>query len=64
MMEATLLLATIAQHFRLHLTPNQRITPMPSITLRPRNGIRVKLEQRANASVAAAGSDEAKAGTA
>jgi len=49
MMEATLLLATIAQRFRMHLAPNQRITPMPSITLRPRNGIRVSLEERANA---------------
>jgi len=64
MMEATLLLATIAQRYRMHLAPNQRITPMPSITLRPRNGIRVKLEQRANECVAAAGSDEAKASTA
>jgi cytochrome P450 len=52
MMEATLLLATIAQRFRMHLTPNQRITPMPSITLRPRNGIRVRLEERTNAGVA------------
>jgi cytochrome P450 len=63
MMEATLLLATIAQRFRLHLAPNQRITPMPSITLRPRNGIRVTLEQRANTRVAAERSNEAKAGT-
>jgi cytochrome P450 len=62
MMEATLLLATIAQRFRMHLAPNQRITPMPSITLRPRNGIRVKLEKRANASVAAEHL-KAKAGT-
>ncbi|MCU1241568.1 MAG: cytochrome [Candidatus Acidoferrum typicum] len=52
MMEATLLLATIAQRFRMHLAPNQRISPMPSITLRPRNGIRVTLEQRANTDVA------------
>jgi cytochrome P450 len=52
MMEATLLLATIAQRYRMHLAPNQRITPMPSITLRPRNGIRVNLEKRANTPVA------------
>ncbi len=64
MMEATLLLATIAQRFRMHLTPNQRISPMPSITLRPRNGIRVKLEERANARVALDRGGEAKASSA
>ena len=51
MMEATLLLATIAQRFRLRLTPNQRIEPLASITLRPKNGIRVVLEERAIARV-------------
>jgi Cytochrome P450 len=51
MMEATLLLATIAQRFRMRLAPNQRVKPLASITLRPKNGIRVKLEPRANASV-------------
>jgi cytochrome P450 len=51
MMEATLLLATIAQRFRMHLEPNQRIEPLPSITLRPKNGIRVELEERATARV-------------
>ncbi len=64
MMEATLLLATIAQRFRLRLTPNQRIAPMPSITLRPRHGIRVKLEERANTRVARDRPDEAKASSA
>jgi cytochrome P450 len=47
MMEATLLLATIAQRYRMRLTTNQRIKPLASITLRPKNGIRVELEQRA-----------------
>lgn len=51
MMEATLLLATIAQRFRLLLAPNQRIEPLASITLRPKNGIRVVLEERAIARV-------------
>jgi cytochrome P450 len=63
MMEATLLLATIAQRFRMHLAPNQRISPMPSITLRPRNGIRVRLEQRANTGVPADRSNAAKTST-
>ena len=50
MMEATLLLATIAQRFRMRLAPNQNIKPLASITLRPKNGIRVKLESRVNVS--------------
>jgi cytochrome P450 len=46
MMEATLLLATIAQRFRMRLTPSQRVEPLASITLRPKNGIRVNLQER------------------
>jgi cytochrome P450 len=46
-MEATLLLATIAQRFRIRLVPGHPVVPMPSITLRPRYGIRGKLEARA-----------------
>lgn len=46
LMEATLLLAAIAQRFRLRLVPHQRIEPLVSITLRPKYGIRVELEQR------------------
>jgi cytochrome P450 len=57
MMEATLLLATIAQRYRMRLTPNQRIKPLASITLRPKNGIRVVLQQRASASDSRAASD-------
>ncbi len=45
-MEATLLLATIAQHFRIHMVPDHPAVPMPSITLRPRYGIRATLEAR------------------
>jgi cytochrome P450 len=39
MMEATILLATIAQRFRLRATSDEEIVPIPSFTLRPRNGI-------------------------
>jgi cytochrome P450 len=46
MMEATLLLATIAQRFQLRLVPEQSIVPVPSITLRPKNGIRVVVNRR------------------
>jgi cytochrome P450 len=45
-MEATLILATIAQKYRLRLVPNHPVVPLPSITLRPRHGIRVFLELR------------------
>jgi cytochrome P450 len=41
MMEATLILATVAQRFHFELAPNQRVLPLPSITLRPKNGVRV-----------------------
>lgn len=47
MMEAMLILAVIAQRFRLRLGTGQRIEILPSITLRPKNGIRVELEERA-----------------
>ena len=46
MMEAILLLATIAQRFRIRLAPRQRVEPLASITLRPKNGIRVRLQER------------------
>lgn len=44
-MEANLVLATIAQSFRLRLVPGQTIQTQPSITLRPKHGVRVKLQQ-------------------
>jgi cytochrome P450 len=45
-MEAVLILAAIAQRFRLTLIPGQRITPTPYITLRPTNGIRMLVTRR------------------
>ena len=45
-MEAVLLLATIAQGFRLSLMPGQRITPTPYVTLRPEPGIRLLVARR------------------
>jgi cytochrome P450 len=48
-MEATLILAAIAQKFRLRLMANHPVVPLPSITLRPRHGIRVTLESREKA---------------
>jgi cytochrome P450 len=46
LMEAALLLATIAQKFRLRLVANHPVVPLASITLRPRHGVRVLLESR------------------
>ena len=47
MMEATLLLATIAHRFRLTLKPGQAIEPLFSVTLRPKRGMRMVLHDRA-----------------
>jgi cytochrome P450 len=44
--EAALLLATIAQRFRLTLVPGHPIELLASITLRPKHGIRVRLAGR------------------
>jgi cytochrome P450 len=44
--EAALLLATIAQRFRLTLVPGHPIELLPSITLRPKHGIRVVVARR------------------
>ncbi len=42
-MEANLLLAAIAQRFRLRLVPGHPVATLPSITLRPRHGMRMSL---------------------
>jgi cytochrome P450 len=44
LMEAQLILAMIAQTYRLRLVPDQTIEPEPIITLRPRRGISMTLE--------------------
>jgi cytochrome P450 len=40
MLEATLLLATVAQRRRFELVPGQTFEPQPAVTLRPRDGLR------------------------
>jgi cytochrome P450 len=45
-MEGTLVMAMIAQRYKLALIPGQTIVPEPKMTLRPRNGIRMRVEQR------------------
>jgi cytochrome P450 len=49
LMEAVLVLATVAQRFRLRLVPGHPVVPLASITLRPRHGVRVLLEHRQQA---------------
>ena len=46
MAEAQLMLATLAQRFRLKLVPDQNIVLQHRITMRPRDGIRMTLEPR------------------
>ncbi len=45
-METVLLLATIAREFRLDPVPGETPVPQPSITLRPRGGVKMKLNKR------------------
>jgi cytochrome P450 len=44
--EALLILATIAQRYRLHLKPGHPVEPQGLITLRPRYGLPMRLERR------------------
>jgi cytochrome P450 len=46
MMEARLLLATIAQRYRLSLVPDHQVAVEPVVTLRPRHGIQMSLALR------------------
>jgi len=46
MMEAVLLLATIARRFRLDLSPDARVELLPSLTLRPRFGIKMLVRNK------------------
>jgi len=45
-MEAQLIIATVAQKYRLRLTTEGEIKPEPAVTLRPRGGVKVILEKR------------------
>ncbi|MFQ5656411.1 MAG: cytochrome P450, partial [Candidatus Methylomirabilales bacterium] len=44
--EALLIVAMVAQAYRLHLVPGHPIGPQPMIALRPRHGVLVTLEER------------------
>jgi cytochrome P450 len=46
LIEAHLIVATLAQRYRLHLVPGHNVEPWPLITLRPRFGMRMTIESR------------------
>jgi cytochrome P450 len=46
LLEAALVIGTIAQRFQFRLVPGHPVVPEPLITLRPRNGIRMTLHAR------------------
>lgn len=46
-MEGILLLALLARRWRMRLAPGQRVATLPVLTLRPRYGMRMTLERRA-----------------
>jgi cytochrome P450 len=46
MVEACLILATVAQRYRMDLAPGQKVEPYASITLRPKEGIYLTLVKR------------------
>jgi len=45
-MEGVLVLATLAQQWKLSLVPGHRVEPQPLITLRPKYGMRMVVEER------------------
>ena len=46
LMEAALVLATVAQKYRLRLAVDALVTPLPTMTLRPAHGVKVVLSKR------------------
>jgi cytochrome P450 len=45
-MEGVIVMAAIAQKWKLRLSPDQRVEPLPLITLRVKNGLRMMVEPR------------------
>jgi cytochrome P450 len=46
LLETVLLLATIARRWRLRSIPGHRAVPLPSVTLRPRGGLPMRIDTR------------------
>jgi cytochrome P450 len=54
MMEAVLILATVVQRYRLALVPGHKLELLPSVTLRPKHGIKMVVHERSGAGPGAA----------
>jgi cytochrome P450 len=52
--EAHLVLATLAQRYRLEMIAGHRVEPWPLVTLRPRHGIRMQVQSRRSSTSSAA----------
>lgn len=46
MLESMLILSTIAQRWRLRLAADQRVELLPALTLRPKHGMRMQIDER------------------
>ena len=46
MMEAILILATVVRRYRLSLAPGYKLRLLPSVTLRPKNGVKMIVHER------------------
>jgi cytochrome P450 len=46
LLQATIVLATIARHFDLRVAPGFNVTPLLRVTLRPRGGLPMILRRR------------------
>jgi cytochrome P450 len=57
--EVPLLLAAIAQQYRMELVPDHPVLLSPSLTLRPRNGVKVVIRKREPAPARGAGAGPA-----
>lgn len=55
MMEIVLVLATMAQRFKFSLAPDHRVTILPAMSLRPKDGIKVVVERRSQKVITLAG---------
>jgi len=64
LIEAQLVVATLAQRYRLHLVPGHKVDPWPLITLRPRFGMPMVVERRTGSRPATPGISTPRAGSA
>jgi cytochrome P450 len=51
-MEARLILATVAQRWRVSLEPHQEVIPIQLVTVRPNNSVRMRFDVRNERSLA------------